>query len=89
MHTKNGKPLQVTGSTMYTGSGQVVGRLRDGKVFGKDGRYVGSVVDERLVYRASDSARIAPAFAAASCSGRAMASLPRSAVRGDEPAIPD
>jgi hypothetical protein len=89
MHTKNGKPLQVTGSTLYTGSGQVVGRLRHDKVFGKDGRYVGSVVDGRLVFRAADSGRIAPAFAAATCSARAMASLPRSSVRGDEPTIPD
>ena len=54
MHTKNGKPLQVSGSTLYTRSGQVVGRLRDDKLFGKDGRYVGTVVGERLVHRATD-----------------------------------
>jgi hypothetical protein len=89
MHTKNGKPLQVSGTTMYTGSGQVIGRLRDGKLFGRDGRYVGTVVEERLVFRSTEAARVAPAFAAANCGARAMASLPRSAVRGDEPVLPD
>ena len=89
MHTKNGRPLQVSGTTIYTQSGQVVGRLRGTKVFGKDGRYVGTVDGERLVYRSSDSNRAAPGFTAANRGSRAMSSRARSSVRGDEPAIPD
>jgi hypothetical protein len=89
MHTKNGRPLQVSGSTLYSESGQVVGRIREDKLFGQDGRYVGTVVGERLVYRSSDSARNAPGFSASKRPARALARRPRSAVRGDEPAIPD
>jgi hypothetical protein len=89
MHTKNGKPLQVSGSTFYSESGQVVGRLREDKVFGQDGRYVATAVGDRLVYRTADSARIAPAFSAAKRAARALATRARSAVRGDEPDIPD
>lgn len=89
MHTKNGRPLQVSGSTLYSESGRVVGRLREDKLFGQDGRYVGTVVGERLVYRSADSTRVAPAFSAAKRAARALASRARSAVRGSEPAIPD
>ena len=89
MYTKNGRPLQVSGTTYYSRSGQVVGRLRDDKLFGRDGRYVATVDGERLVYRSADSARIAPAFRAANRAARAMSNCARSSVRGDEPAIPD
>ena len=89
MHTKNGRPLQVSGSTLYSESGQVVGRIREDKLFGQNGRYVGTVVGDRLVFRSADSARIAPAFSAAKCAARALANRARSSVRGDEPNIPD
>ncbi|WP_242165617.1 hypothetical protein [Lysobacter sp. M15] len=89
MHTKNGKPLQVSGSTLYSAAGQVVGRMREDKLFGLNGRYVGTVVGDRLVYRSSDSARVAPGFASARCAPRSLPSRPRSAVRGDEPVIPE
>ena len=89
MHTKNGRPLQVSGSTLYSESGRVIGRLRGDKLFGQDGRYVGTVVGERLVHRTADSTRLAPAFVAAKLPARALASRARSAVRGDEPVIPD
>ena len=89
MHTKNGRPLQVSGSTFYSESGQVIGRVREDKLFGQDGRYVGTVVGDRLVYRSADSARIAPAFSAAKRAARALTNRARSAVRGDEPVIPD
>ena len=89
MHTKNGRPLQVSGTTLYSQSGQVIGRIRGDKLFGKGGAYVGTVVGDRLVYRLADSARIAPAFVAAKLPARALTSRARSAVRGDEPVIPD
>jgi hypothetical protein len=89
MHTKNGKPLQVSGSTLYSASGRVVGRMREDKLFGQNGGYVGTVVGDRLVYRSADSARVAPGFASARCAPRSLPSRPRSPVRGDEPVIPD
>jgi hypothetical protein len=89
MHTKNGRPLQVSGSTLYSESGQVVGRIREDKLFGQNGRYVGTVVGDRLVFRPADSARVAPAFSAAKRSAKALADRARSSVRGEEPSIPD
>jgi hypothetical protein len=89
MHTKNGRPLQVSGTTLYSESGRVIGRMRGDKLFGQGGRYVGTVVGDRLVFRLADSARVAPAFTAAKLPARALASRARSAVRGDEPLIPD
>ena len=43
LYTKNGRPLQVSGETVYGRSGTVVGRIRGYKVYGTDGRYVGTI----------------------------------------------
>ena len=90
MHTKNGRALQVSGKTMYTGSGQVVGRIRDARLFNQDGRYVGTVVGDRLVYRSAERNKIGPAFEAARCAPRALNNRAReSMLRGEEPTLPD
>lgn len=89
MYTKNGRPLQVSGDTVYSRSGKVVGRIRGTKVFGPNGRYVGSIVGDRLVYRSTDSASISSPFAAADRAGSAKANHAGSAIWGDEPEIPD
>jgi hypothetical protein len=90
MHTKNGRALQTSGSTLYTGSGQVVGRLRESRLFDQDGRYVGTVVGDRLVYRAAERSKVGPAFTAARCPPRALQDRARVAMlRGDEPTLPD
>lgn len=89
MHTKNGRPLQVAGNTWYSESGLVLGRVREDKLYDQDGRYVGTVVANRLVYRSQDSSRTAPSFSAAKRSARALTNRPRSGVRGDEPDTPD
>lgn len=49
LYTKNGRPLQVSGDRVYSRSGTVVGRIRSEKVYGTDGRYVGTIVNDRLV----------------------------------------
>jgi len=89
LYTKNGKPLQVSGDTVYSRSGKVVGRIRDDRVFGLDGRYVGTIVDDRLVYRSTHSARISSPFAAANRAGTGRANRAGSGMWGDEPDIPD
>jgi sporulation protein YlmC with PRC-barrel domain len=89
MHTKNGRPLQISGKTIYSVSGQVVGRVREAKLFSEHGRYVATVVGDRLVYRAADSSKVAPSFNASRCSPRHLSVRPRSTVRGEEPVIPD
>lgn len=89
LYTKNGRPLQVSGNTVYSGSGIVVGRTKDDKVYGTDGRYVGTIAGDRLVYRSTDSAGIGSPFSAANRAGSARANRVGSAIWGDEPDIPD
>jgi hypothetical protein len=88
MHTKNGRPLQVIGNVLYNGAGHVLGRVREDKLYSPEGAYVGTVVGDRLVYRAADSYKVAPAFTAAKCKARALSERGRSKVRGDEPTLP-
>lgn len=89
LYTKDGRPLQVSGETVYSRSGQPVGRIRGSKVFDTDDRYVGTIVGDRLVYRSTDSASIGSPFAAANRAGSARANRAGSAIWGDEPDIPD
>jgi hypothetical protein len=89
LYTKNGRPLQVAGGKVYSGSGQIVGRIKDDRVFGTDGRYVGTIVNDRLVYRSTHSARIGSPFAAANRAGTGRANHAGSGLWGDEPDIPD
>jgi len=89
LYTKDGRPLQVSGETVYSRSGEPVGRIRGTKVFGTDGRYVGTIVGDRLVYRSTDTASIGSPFAAANRAGSARADRAGSAIWGEEPDIPD
>ena len=89
LYTKNGKPLQVSGNTVYSRSGTVVGRIRGEKVYGTDGCYVGTITNGRLVYRSTDSATIGSSFSVANCAGTGLANSAALAVWGDEPDIPD
>jgi hypothetical protein len=89
LYTKNGRPLQVSGDTVYSRSGTVVGRIRGSEVCGPDGRYVGTIVDDRLVHRSTESSGVGPSFTAVNRMGTAQASRASSAILGDEPEIPD
>lgn len=89
LYTKNGRPLQLSGNTIYSRSGKVVGRVNGGKVHGTNGRYVGTIVGDRLVHRSTDSTGIGSPFAAANCAGSATANSAGSAIWGDEPNIPN
>jgi hypothetical protein len=89
LYTKNGRPLQLSGETVYSRSGAVVGRIRSGKVYGPNGRYVGTITGDRLVYRSTDTAGVGSSFATANRAGSAAANSVGSAVWGDEPDIPD
>jgi hypothetical protein len=57
LYTKDGRPLQVSGSDVYSRSGKHLGQIRGDTVFGTDGRYAGIIVGDRVVYRGTDSAR--------------------------------
>jgi hypothetical protein len=89
LYTKNGRPLQVSGDTVYSSSGTVVGRIKGEKVYGANGHYVGTIVGDRLVYRSTNSAGSSSSFSAANRAGSARANRAGSAIWGDEPDIPD
>jgi hypothetical protein len=89
LYTKNGRPLQVSGDTVYSRSGTVVGRIKGDKVFGTNGRYVGTIASGRLVYRSTHSATVSSPFSSANRAGSALARHARSGLWGDEPDIPD
>lgn len=55
LYTKNGRPLQVSGSIVYSRSGQFVGHISGNKVYGAGGSYVGTIDSGRLVFRSSDN----------------------------------
>lgn len=89
LYTKNGRPLQVSGDIVYSHSGKVVGRIRGEKVYGPDGRYVGTITSGRLVYRSTDTAGVRSPFSVANRAGSARANAAGSALWGEEPNIPD
>ena len=89
LYTKNGWPLQVAGSTVYSRSGKVVGQVNGDKVYGTDGVYIGTIAGNRLVYRSSDSAGIGASFSAADRAVVSRADYAGSAIWGEEPDIPD
>lgn len=87
LYTKNGAPLRVTNNTVYSRTGNVVGRIKNDKVFGQDGKYVGTIVDGRLVYRSTHSNRRGSVFSASNKAGFARANRAGRAMWGDEPEI--
>ena len=89
LYTKDGRPLQESGDYIYSLLGAVVGKRRGNKVFGPNGRYVGTITGNRLVYRSTDSAGISSSFSVARRSGSARAHSAGAAVWGDEPDVPD
>jgi hypothetical protein len=89
LYTKNGRPLQVPGDRVYSGSGTIVGRIVGEKVHGTDGQYVGTIVGDVLVYRSTESANVSGSFSAGDRGGSATADRAGSAIWGDEPDIPD
>jgi hypothetical protein len=89
LYTKNGRPLQVSGDTVYSRSGKVVGRIRGDKVYGPDGRYVGTIASSRLVYRSTNSAGTGSTFSIANRAGSGQAHAAGSGIWGEEPDIPD
>lgn len=62
LYTKNGWPLQRRGDDLFSRSGTHVGRFSEDKVYGPDGRYVGRLIGERVIYRSTDSASVSSPF---------------------------
>jgi 4-fold beta flower protein len=88
LYTKNGAPLAVHGDRVYNPDGVNFGYVREDRVFGLDGRYRGTIVNGRLIYRSTHSARISgPRAQAASRAGSARAHRAGTGAWGDEPNI--
>lgn len=88
LYTKNGVPLTVRGDCVFNNRGQNFGYIRGEKVFGLNGRYRGTIVNGRLIYRSTHSAVISGARAPrVSISRGARAHRVGTAAWGDEPDI--
>jgi hypothetical protein len=87
LYTKNGVPLTVRGSAVFNPSDENFGHIRGDRVYGLDGRYRGSIVNDRLVYRSTHSASIGSARAPSAVAVSARAPRAASAVWGGEPDI--
>jgi hypothetical protein len=85
LYTKNGKPLQVSGEDIFDCNGIQVGRRRGDRIYGPDGRYAGTIVGDRVVYRSTQSASRGSSFAPRRRAGIARANRAGSALWGDEP----
>lgn len=89
LYTKDGRPLRRSGNDIFSASGTHVARLRGDKAYGPDGQYVGTIVNDRLVYRSTQSASISSPFAQRAHAGFASAHRAGRAMLGDEPPIPN
>lgn len=87
LYTKNGIPLRLQGTAVFNPAGQNFGYVQGDKVYDLSGRYRGTVVSGRLIYRSTDSATIGSARAATAGSASATAPHAASAAWGDEPNI--
>lgn len=87
LYTKNGVPLKVSGSAVFNPQGRNFGHIRGDRVYGLDGRYRGTIVGDRLVYRSTHSASVSSPRAARAGSASARAARAGSAIWGDEPNI--
>lgn len=89
LYTKNGRPLRRDGYRLFAHSGTYVGRINGNYVFDPFGRYAGTIVGDRVVYRSSHSARISSPIASANGGGSGEGSRGGSGLWGDEPRFLD
>ena len=89
IHTKDGRPLTRSGDDLHARSGRHVAKLRDGRAYGPDGRYVGTLVGDRLVYRAGDSVAMSVLFLETPRAGSVRVDAIGAQILGEEPPIPD
>jgi hypothetical protein len=89
IYTKDGRPLNRSGDSLFASSGKQVARFHGDKAYGPDGRYVATLMGSRLVYLSYDSARVGAPFSPLSFAGFSMAGIVGVAMYGDEPKFAD
>jgi hypothetical protein len=85
LYTRSGRLLQRSGNQLHSRSGRYLGLLRNGKVFDPTGRYCGTIVGDRIVYRTIDSAAVVAASTAVECPATTKANRTGSSIWGTEP----
>jgi len=89
LYTRSGRLLQRSGNHLHSRSGRYLGHLQDGKVFDPDGRYCGTVVGDRVVYRTIDSARPSVASSVGALGASVLANRGGCSLWGVEPPFAD
>lgn len=89
LYTRGGRLLQRFGNHLHSRSGLYLGQLQNGKVFDPDGRYCGTIVGDRVVYRTIDSAASAAASVALMCPASSEANRKSAPLWGVEPPFAD
>lgn len=85
LYTKDGVPLTVSGDSVFNPDGENFGYVQGDHVYGLGGEYRGTIVNGRLIYRSTDSARQGSARAASAGAASAQAHSAGTADWGDEP----
>jgi hypothetical protein len=83
--SRDGIPYLRDGDRLFDESGTEVGRFRGSKVYNAQGRYAATLVNDRLAYRASDSASVSSPFAPSRRGGFGVSRRAGSALNGSEP----
>jgi hypothetical protein len=89
LFTRSGRLLQLSGNHVHSRSGRYLGLLQDGKVFDPAGRYCGTIVGDRVVYRTIDSAAHGDPSAASACPASTHANRRGLSLWGVEPPFAD
>ncbi len=89
LYTRGGRLLQRSGNHLHSRSGRYLGQLQNGKVFDPDGRYSGTIVGDRVVYRTIDSAAKIAASTAVKCAPVTHADRTAVTIWGVEPRFAD
>jgi hypothetical protein len=83
--TKNGVPINQGGDDLFDASGKKVAQLEGDKAFGPSGRYIATVVNDRLIHLATDSELNGSTFEPRSVAGFSVSNIAGITTNGDEP----
>jgi hypothetical protein len=89
LYTRSGRVLQRFGADLFSRSGRYLGHLHNGKVFDSAGRYSGTIVGDRIVYRTIDSAASSVATTVEDRPASTLANHTEDPVWGREPNFAD